>query len=112
MTLNGATTGWHVHFEYRRLSPGGTWASQRYFTGLKEKTLDNKRKNVTFNGWKWGDTIYATHYTLGDVKQNDASPWVGASGKNLKDIPNVVALTKDVRRSLNIKFGDVIVICQ
>ena len=112
MTLNGATTGWNVHFEYRRLSPWGTWASQRYFTGLKEKTLDNKRKNVTFNGWKWGDTIYATSYTLGDVKQNDASPWVWASGKNLKDIPNVVALTKDVRRSLNIKFWDIIVICQ
>lgn len=112
MTLNWATTGWHVHFEYRRLSPWGTWASQRYFTWLKEKALDNKRKNVTYSGWKWGDEIYATSYTLGDVKQNDASPWVWASGKNLQGIPNVVALTKDVRRSLNIKFWDIIVICQ
>lgn len=112
MILNGATTGWHVHFEYRRLSPWGTWASQRYFTGLKEKTLDNKRKNVTYNWWKWGDEIYATSYTLGDAKQNDASPWVWASGKDLRWISNVVALTKDVRRSLNIKFWDIIVICQ
>lgn len=86
MILNGATTGWHVHFEYRRLTPSGTWASQRYFTGLKEAQLDKKRKGITFNGWKWGDTIYATTYDLGDVNQNDASPFIGASGKDMRHI--------------------------
>lgn len=45
MTLNGATTGWHVHFEYRRLGVDGkTWKSERYFTGAREEALDNKRK--------------------------------------------------------------------
>jgi len=110
MTMDGATTGWHVHFEYRRLSPGGAWASQRYFTGLKEQVIDNKRKNVTYNGWKWGDKIYASAYDLGDVNQNDASPNIWASGKDLRHVPNAVALTKDVRRSLWLKFWDKILI--
>lgn len=110
MILNGATTGWHVHFEYRRQSVTGVWASQRYFTGLKESQLDNKRKGYTFSGWKWGDIVSATTYDVGDVNQNDASPYVGASGKDLRHVPNAIALTVDVRRSLGLKFGDSILL--
>lgn len=106
MSMTWATTGWHVHFEYRTLSVGGTWASQRFFTALKEVSLDNKRKGILYNGWKWGDLVHATTYDVGDVSQNDASPYIGASGKDLRYIPNAVALTKDVRRSLWLKFGD------
>jgi hypothetical protein len=46
------------------LTPNGAWASQRYFTGQREQAIDNKRKGVTYNEWKWGDTIYATYYNL------------------------------------------------
>ena len=111
MTLNGATTGWHVHFEYRRLGVDGkTWKSERYFTGAREEALDNKRKGSLPTGWKWGDTFYFTHYDLGDVNQNDAAPCHGASGRNLCDLEKngekTIALTVDVRKSLGVKFGD------
>lgn len=112
MILNGATTGWHVHFEYRVKNKGGTWASQRYFTAIREKALDNQRKNVMKTDWVWGDKVFATAYDLGDVNQNDASPFIGASGKDLRHVYNPIALTLDVRKALGIKFGDVIVICQ
>jgi hypothetical protein len=110
MTLDWATTGWHVHVEYRRLSKTWVWKSERYFTGAREAQLDNKRKGITYTGWKWGDVIYATNYDLGDVNQNDASPFIGASGKDLRHVPKAVALTKDVRASLGLKWGDRIVI--
>ena len=61
---------------------------------------------------KWGDTITATVYDLGDVKQNDASPWVGASGVNLQGHTNTIALTVDIRKSLGIKWGDKVMMCR
>lgn len=49
----------HV-LQHRRLTSTGTWASQRFFTAPKEVSLDNKRKGITYNGWKWGDLVHST----------------------------------------------------
>lgn len=111
MKLDGATTGWNVHVEYRRLGVDGkTWKSERYFTGVREQALDNKRKGQLPSGWKWGDKFYFTHYDLGDPNQNDSAPCHWASGKNLCDMEKsgvrTIALTVDVRNALGIKFGD------
>lgn len=111
MTLDGATTGWHVHVEYRRLGVDGkTWKSERYFTGARESALDNKRKGNLPTGYKWGDSFHFTGYDLGDPNQNDVSPCHGADGTNMCDNAKrgekQIALTVDVRTALGVKFGD------
>jgi len=51
---------------------------------------------------------YFTHYDLGDVNQNDSTPCVGASGKDLcylqRQGVQTMALTVDIRKKLWIKF--------
>lgn len=49
--------------------------------------------------------VYATQYNLGDVNQNDASPNIGASGKDLRYVENPIALTSDIRNLYGIKLG-------
>ena len=53
---------------------------------------------------------YFTHYDVGDIWQNDASPCIGASGRDLCEMlrngENFVAVTKDIRLKMWLKFWD------
>lgn len=118
--LSWSTTGSHTHIELRRLYDG-VWQSVRYVTRAKERKLDEKR-----NGWKstsdgqmakvWEqlDTYYFTAYNLGDPAQNDSTPCIGASGKDLCKLEasgvRTMAVTSDIRNKLWIKFWDKVVL--
>lgn len=55
---------------------------------------------------------YFTHYDLGDYRQNDKTPCIGASGKDLCKLERsgvrTMALTSDIRKKMGIKFGDTV----
>lgn len=95
------TTGPHLHFEVWE-KQGDAYVQVK----LPERMLiyqdpvPTPKKEVT---------VYMTHYNLGVVGQNDASPCVGASGKDLchmkKSGEHIIALTVDKRKELGVTFG-------
>lgn len=103
--LSWATTGFHTHIELRRMYDG-IWQSVRYVTRGKERKLEEKRLSQ-----KAGvPTYYFTHYDLGVVAQNDASPCIGSSWKDLCYLARTgvatMALTSDIRNQMWVSFGD------
>jgi len=54
--------------------------------------------------------VYMSHYNVGDVAQNDATPCIGASGVDLCELRkqgrNFIALTSDQRKILGVKWWD------
>jgi len=72
---------------------------------------DNQTKEHQFN---LTDTFYFTHYTLGDVNQNDGDPCISADGKDScaeqKKWRWTMALTVDLRDALWIKLWDKVVL--
>lgn len=72
----------------------------------------NYRKKTYWN-WK-PDRLAITHYDLGDVAQNDDSPCIGASGKDMcalaKGGEKMIALVEAVRVPLDVKYGDKVVL--
>jgi hypothetical protein len=120
--ISGATTGWHTHIELRRMYDG-VWQSVRYVTRSKERKLDEKRMSwvgwSAFNPYSKAAGIpeistpwpyYFTHYDLGDKNQNDSTPCIWASGKDLcyleRTWVRTMALTKDIREKMWVQFGD------
>lgn len=106
--LSWATTGFHTHIELRRMYDG-VWQSVRYSSRWKELQLENKRmsnKQVINNE----NIYYFTAYNLGDPAQNDKSPCIGASWKDLCKLEaawiRTMAVTSDIRKKLWIKFWD------
>lgn len=94
------TTGAHLHFEvWEKIEGKYIQVELPKRMLIWQKQAANKSVDV-----------YMTHYHLGVVAQNDASPCVGASGKDLcaakKDGNHIIALTSDKRKELGIKFGD------
>jgi len=112
--ISGSTTGWHTHVELRR-SNDGAWQSVRYVTRFKEIALENKRMEIVPSANAGNEnTYFFTHYDLWDVSQNDASPCHWASWKDLCELQkqgvSTMALTSDIRKKLDIKFGDKVVL--
>lgn len=107
VVMTGITTGLHAHIEaFSKV--GGQWKSFEYKIGESDKTqLYNKPQAVVPTK---SITVYMTHYDL-SVGQTDASPCIGASGKNICELSkkiNVIALTSDMRATLDVKFGDTV----
>lgn len=109
MNLSWATTWYHTHIELWTLVVDN-WTNITYTTS--NKVLDNKRNNV-YDTPKW-NTIFLTTYDLWSVSQNDSSPCVGASWKDLCKLAEqwvqTIALTVDMRNKMWIKFWDNIVL--
>ena len=107
--LSGATTWWHTHIELRR-SYDGVWQSVRYVTRFKELALEKKRTAIPVANAAEENTYYFTAYNLGDPAQNDKSPCIGASWKDLCKLEaawvRTMAVTSDIRKKLWIKFWD------
>lgn len=109
--ISGASTWMHVHIE---LWNWHTNVSREFALGEKYKSIDGTSL-LNHRGWDFGQpdevppTYYFTHYDLWDVKQNDASPCIGASGKDLcyleKTGVRTMALTSDLRNQLWVSFG-------
>lgn len=58
-------------------------------------------------------SVYMTHYTLGNVAENDATPCIGAEGKTdlcklRKEGKHIIALTVDQRKILGVKWWDTV----
>ena len=104
--LSGYTTGYHAHVEL-------------WFEGVnisystRSSVLTNSRAGVYENDGIWAE-LYFTHYDLWDVAQNDSTPCIWASGKDLCEISKqwiqTIALTVDQRKLYNIEFGDIITV--
>ncbi len=101
--LSGSTTGYHTHIELWKYIDGKL-TNVSYST--RSIALINRRQGSLDTTVAINHPIYATQYNLGDVNQNDASPFIGASGKDLQHVKNPIALTADVRKLYSIKFGD------
>lgn len=98
------TTGAHLHFEIWEKKNG-----QYVQVKLPERMIIYQEK-LSSKSTK----VYMTHYNLGVAAQNDSSPCIGASGKNLcilrRNGSHTIALTKDKRQELNVKFGDKVMV--
>lgn len=122
---SGHSKGIHTHAEYWK------WSKNMTFDG--KRTNEHSQKLCTQREWqfcqakkveantaqvstKWGglQKYYFTHYDLGDIYQNDASPCHGASGADLcflaRQWVNTMALTRDIRDKLGVKWGDKVIL--
>ena len=108
--VSWASTWNHVHIE---LWNWFTNVSREYALWEKYKSI-NWTKLLNHRGWDFWqqkkDVFYFTHYDLWDKNQNDSTPCIGASGKDLCKLESsglrTMALTSDIRESLGIKFWD------
>lgn len=101
--LSGRTTGYHTHIELWKLIED-KWINISYST--RSQSLFNKRTWQLDTTSKVWDKFFFTQYNLWDVNQNDASPFIGASGKDLRYVKNPIAITSDIRKLYGLKFWD------
>lgn len=105
----------HVHIEL--------WDGYMNLTSaaIYSKEYDTKDQSAVLNYRKWdfGQTkkehkYYFTAYNLGDPAQNDSTPCIGASGKDLCHLEwsgiRTMAVTSDIRKALNLKWGDKVIL--
>lgn len=108
--ISWASTWMHVHIElwdnyYNVSREFALWEKYRKINGT---ALLNHRQ------WDFGqqkeNVYYFTSYDLWDESQNDSTPCIGASGKDLcaleKSGVRTMALTSDIREKLGVRFGD------
>lgn len=108
--VSGASTWMHVHIE---LWDGYNNVSREFALGEKYKSI-NGTTLLNHRKWDFGqqkkDVYYFTHYDLWDPNQNDASPCIWASGKDLCYLERTgvrtMALTSDIRNTLGVNFGE------
>ena len=107
--ISGASTWIHVHIElwswYRNVTRG--FALGEEYNSMNWTALLNHRH---WNFRQPSEVYYFTSYDLWDVKQNDSTPCIWASGKDLCGLERswvrTMALTSDIRTKLGIKFWD------
>lgn len=108
--ISGSSTWMHVHIE---LWDWVANVSREYALGLPYNKI-NWTALLNHRKWDFGQQLsnvyYFTSYNLWDVKQNDSSPCIGASGKDLCALETkgvrTMALTSDIREKLGVKFWD------
>ena len=104
--ISGESTWMHLHLEiwkwYKIVSREIFWSDTYEST--------DQTKLLAHRNWNFDNKYYFTHYDLWDSSQNDSTPNIWASWKDLTDpkIINPIALTVDIRKLYGIKFGQVI----
>jgi len=105
--ISWITTWPHLHYEER------IWNENiRYIEWGK---IEYNPKSVNLRAYRWRDyQVYFTNYDLWDVKQNDTTPCIWASWKDLcelhKNWTTTIALTADMRKVLWVKFWDKVIL--
>lgn len=109
--VSWASTWMHVHIE---LWDGYYYADRNMLLTWSYDKWDWTRL-LNHRGWDFGQppenppVYYFTAYNLWDPTQNDASPCIWASGKDLCYLERTgvrtMALTSDIRNTLGISFG-------
>ncbi len=108
--ISGASTWIHVHIEL--------W--EWYYNVSRDYAIDLPYNKINWTAllnhreWDFGqqkkNVYYFTSYDLWDPSQNDSTPCIWASGKDLCQLERswvrTMALTSDIRNSLGIKFWD------
>lgn len=98
ITIKWATTWPHLHLE--------KWIEKDNASLWDWEVLANDLLRAR----RWWDAVYFTRYDLWDVKQNDATPCIWASWRDLCELERswvrTIAITSDVRNSLWIRFWD------
>lgn len=117
--VSWASTNYHIHIELW----DGYWNVSREFllwetyeTMWTKLTSNDGTRLLNHRGWDFGQpeeappVYYFTAYNLWDPNQNDSSPCIWASWKDLcyleKNGVRTMALTSDVRKMLWISFGE------
>lgn len=108
--LSGESTWMHVHIE---LWSGYMNVSREFALG-EEYTAENGTSLLNHRKWDFGqpkdNVYYFTSYNLWDVNQNDSTPCIWASWKDLCQLEaswvRTMALTSDIRKKLGIEFWD------
>ena len=108
--MSWESTWMHVHIE---LWDGYMNVDRNFALGKAYKS-QNGTALLNHRNWDFGqpkdNVYYFTHYTLWDPNQNDSSPCIGASWKDLCSLEvsgvRTMALTADIRKKLGVKFGD------
>lgn len=108
--ISWQSTGIHVHIElwewYENVSREfALWEKYKSYNGT---ALLNHRK---WEFWQQKDNVYYfTSYDLWDINQNDASPCIWASWRDLCQMERsgvrTMALTSDIRQKMGISFWD------
>lgn len=107
--VSWASTNYHVHIELWEwyMNVSREFAINKTYSKLNGTALLNHRG---WNFWQQKNAYYFTHYDLWDVHQNDSTPCIWASGKDLCYLERggikTMALTSDVRQEMGLKFGD------
>lgn len=110
--VSWASTNYHIHIE---LWDGYKYADRNMLLTGSYDSWDWTRL-LNHRGWDFGQppvnppVYYFTAYNLWDPYQNDSTPCIGASGKDLcyleKSGVRTMALTSDVRKNLSVEFWD------
>lgn len=99
--ISWISQNYHVHIEL------WSWDNNISYTGDINPKSYKIIKQREFVQWEY---YYFTHYDAGDVNQNDKSPCIWASGRDLcemvKNGENFVAITVDIRKQMWIKRWD------
>ncbi len=107
--ISWASTNYHIHIELWEwyMNVSREFAINKTYSKLNGTALLNHRG---WNFWQQKNAYYFTHYDLWDVHQNDSTPCIWASGKDLCYLERggikTMALTSDVRQEMGLKFGD------
>lgn len=107
MDLSWMTEWFHVHIELWKWSDIKTWDNISY----RKIVFDIKKQRTSnIKSFKWWDKFYFTPYNLWDVNQNDNAPCIWASWNNQCKMEaswiRTIAITKDLRSDLWLKFWD------
>lgn len=108
--ISWESTWMHVHIELW----SGYMNVDRNFALWKEYKAQNGTALLNHRNWDFwqpkDNVYYFTSYNLWDVNQNDSSPCIGASGKDLCSLEasgvRTMALTADIRKKIWVNYGD------
>jgi hypothetical protein len=105
--MSWITTWPHLHYE--------EWIGKENIRYIDWDNREANPKSVNLRAYRWWDfKVFFTAYDLWDVKQNDATPCIWASWRDLCQLHSkwvtTIALTSDMRRSLWVKFWDSVIL--
>lgn len=100
INIKWVTTAPHLHFEIRENN-----------RNVNIHGVINPNDDI-LKAQRWREKVYFTRYDLWDVSQNDASPCIWASWKDLckmqREWKKTIALTSDIRKVHWIRFWDTV----
>lgn len=103
INMSWITTWPHLHYE-----EWINWENVKYLNDVDYIANPKSINLKAYRGWDY--KVFFTRYDLWDVAQNDSTPCIWASGKDLckleKSWIKTVAITSDMRKVLNLKRWD------